>query len=129
MPLPDIDREMVALLQPLAGGSAHIGTATPADLQAKMPFVQTYRFGGADTIFEDLPVVAVHVYAETRAVAYPLGAAIRNFLLDNQPHRTATAVLSEVRTVTGLYEVPVSDPNLRHWYMAFTLRARALVTA
>lgn len=96
---PDVEAHVLdwlkARLEVLADGpitDEHVGTETPADLQARLPFVRVERIGGNATHLEDYPRVEVEVFDSTRAGAYALAEAIRSLLLSPLSRRVGSRI-------------------------------------
>lgn len=120
---PDLETAILDALADLVGGTDHTGTVTPADLQAKLPFIRARRFGGADDFITDAARIDVDYFAATRAEAWAGAEAVRQRLI-SRPLVVGSAVIDKVTTTSGPIEVPWDDPNTRRVTAAYTASAR-----
>ena len=82
---PDINVVFRDILAPLVG-LANIGLETPADLADRDQFLRVRKVDGANTEFDDLPVVAVDAFAPTYVAAEALAEQARQTLMARRPH-------------------------------------------
>lgn len=102
---------------------ATVGTVTPPNLGASLPFVRIVRIGGAGTRFIDTARIDVDAFAATRSSAYSLAESCRQRLI-NVPHVVAAGRIDSVITDSGPHEIPWGDPAVRRFTASYTLTVR-----
>lgn len=110
---PDVHRLLLAVLEDLAGGEGHLGTQTPADLAARLPFIRVARIGGPSDRISDYARVAIDVFGATYAEAEALAALVHE-LLTGTRLRAGGAVVDRVGVDQAPVELPWS-PQIRRF--------------
>lgn len=123
MSFPDVDKALVTLLAPLAGGSGKAGTEVPADLQSRMPYIRVGRIGGADNGRTDFPIIDVDFFAATRDVALAGAEAVRDRLTGSY-HFVNGVLIDSVTTVVGPRELVWLGMGVRRFTGTYRLETR-----
>lgn len=118
---PDVQKVLVATLQPLAGGVTHTGTATPPNLAEVLPFVRVRRVDGPRDRVNDYAQVEVDVFAAAYAAGEPLAEAIAQFL---STARAVSPLLDRIECDTAFRELPHGNGVVRRWGATFTVVSR-----
>lgn len=121
---PDIHRLLLAVLEDLAGGPEHLGTQTPADLAARLPFIRVARIGGPSDRISDYARVAVDVFAATYIEAEALAALVHE-LLTGTRLRAGGAVVDRVGVDQAPVELPWS-PQVRRFQGRYLFVSRRI---
>lgn len=122
---PDSERIVVNLLASLVSGCSNIGTATPADLQAMLPYIRVQRIGGDDDGFTDSALVAIDAFAATRDDARALAEAIRQRFITPGPKVVVGGSIDGAVTATAPNEIPWSDDQeIRRFTASYRITAR-----
>lgn len=118
----DLEPALVALFTPLVADAGHIGTATPADLGAKLPFLRIGRFGGPRDRVTDFGDIDLDAFARTRAEAVQLLEDALQLVTET---RTAGgALLDDVGVRQGPTERPWANTNVRRFGATFGVESR-----
>lgn len=127
--LADVDALLMDILMPATGlGVGHHGELLPADYMNRLPFVHSYRWGGAavDARFLDQATIDVHCRALGRTAALDLGETCRTALYEawesqsNFEHGSISrweeqAAPTEVRAPTQPDGLTVVQATYRLW--------------
>lgn len=120
-PFPDVELGLISLL----GDLAETATLTPADLDARLPFLKVSCIGGNDNLITDLSRVDVDTFAATKAEAATLAEAVRQRLVNGKPHLITGHVLDQVKTDVKPHLVPYTDTPPPYRYTAsYSVTAR-----
>jgi hypothetical protein len=109
-----------------------IGSETPGDLQARMPYVRIVRVGGGSDLVNDYPQVDIDVFATTSRAGEDLAERIRQFLTLPAPAYTSGVLLDRIDCLTAATERPWADTRVRRYgatYRVVSRRQAALTTA
>lgn len=119
---PNIERLIAAIFSTLLGGVDHVGSETPDDLEAHLPFLRAIRVGGPRTHLFDYPTVEISYFAADELTGAPSASAIANRLLGKPPPHPAIDVV----TCDPVFrELPWGDSEtIRHWGATFFLETR-----
>lgn len=125
---PDAETAVQDIVAHLVGGTEHVGSETPPDLQQRLPFVRVTRYGGGDDGVTDTAEVDVDVYGTRRTPTFKLAEAIREVLLA-APHVLHTpdgpVVCDSVATITGPFQPPGGDDDtVRRFTASYSARFR-----
>jgi hypothetical protein len=122
----NIERLIAHIFADELGGLDHVGSQTPADLEAHLPFLRAVRMGGPRTHLLDYPVVEVSYFAADEATGAPGASAIANRLLAKPPPHPAIDVVS---CEPAFRELPWGDSEtVRHWGATFAFETRMVRT-
>ncbi len=119
---PNIERLIASIFAAELGGLGHVGSETPDDLEAHLPFLRAVRIGGPRTHLIDYPVVELSYFAADETTGAPGASAIANRLLAKPPpHPSLDFAVCE----PAFREVPwgVSE-QVRHWGATFAFETR-----
>lgn len=100
------------------------GGETPADLEAKLPFVRVERIGGPDERFTMHPRIAVDVFAATADEARTVAGQVRDSLVFLSGP-IGNAVIRRVRCDSGPSRQPWANPAVRRLGASYTVSLRA----
>jgi hypothetical protein len=124
---PNIERLLAGLLAPDFGGDDHVGSETPDDLEARLPFLRVVRIGGARTHQYDYPVVDLDVFDVDEAAGAPRASRLANRLLAKPPPHPSIDVVS---CEPAFRELPWGDSeSVRRWGATFFLETRMVRVA
>lgn len=124
---PDIQRLLADLFAPLVGGADHVGSETPPDLEAHLPFARAVRIGGPRTHLYDFPTVDVDYFHVSDALGVPGSSRLANLLLSKPPPHPA---LDLVSCEPVFRELPWGDnENVRRWGATFFFETRRIRAA
>ncbi|MFJ6636567.1 hypothetical protein ACIQMR_35165 [Streptomyces sp. NPDC091376] len=98
-------------------------SATPDDLQDRLPFIRVERVGGSDDRFKGRPRVAVDVFAATADEARTLANDVRDALLFLRGPVNG-AVISDVRCDSGPSRQPWANPEIHRRGATYTVSLR-----
>lgn len=116
----NIERLVASIAAPLVGGANHTGSETPADLEAKLPFVRARRVGGERTVHIDYPIVDVSFLAVDEVTGWPAVSELTDLLL-SKPHWSIDVAGCD----PAPRELPWGDnENVRHWGATFFFELR-----
>ena len=119
---PNIERLLYGLFAPILGGDDHVGSETPDDLEAHLPFLRIVRTGGFRTHLMDFPTVELSYFAADELTGAPGASAIANRLLGKPPPHPAIDV---VGCDPMFRELPWGDSDtVRHWGATFFFETR-----
>ncbi len=119
---PNIERLVAAIFAVDLGGADHVGSETPDDLEAHLPFLRAVRMGGPRTHLFDYPVVDLSYFAADELTGAPGASAIANRLLGKPPPHVA---LDLVTCEPAFRELPWGDSEtVRHWGATFQFETR-----
>ena len=118
---PDVQRVLVEILTTLAGGAGHVGTETPRELKASLPFVRVRRLSGPSDTVNDYPTVDIDVFAALYSEAEPLAEEIREFLT---VRRAPSPLLDRIRCEAGPHELLWGDGTVRRILATYTVVTR-----
>ncbi len=123
MPLyfPDVELVLVTVLEPMFGGDEHTGGEAPVDLLAVLPFCRVRRVDGPSDLTNDFAGVDIDVFAETRAVGWPLARDVRDFLTTRRP---PSPLLDRIHCDIGPREMDWGDGVIRRWNATYRVVAR-----
>jgi hypothetical protein len=99
-------------------------SATPADLEERLPVVRVERVGGSDGRFRGHPRVAIDVFAATADEARTLANAIRDALLFLRGPVNG-AVISDTRCDSGPSRQPWANPAVHRRGATYSVSLRA----
>lgn len=95
--------------------TARVGSETPGDLQAEVPFVRVVRIGGPDDgVILDEPTFGLHCFATDQAGANALGYQVIRAVYDMRGNPSNGAVMTAARKLSGPSWANVEDQNLAH---------------
>jgi hypothetical protein len=118
----NIERLIAHIFAAELGGLDHVGSETPDDLEAHLPFLRAVRMGGPRTHQIDYPVVEVSYFAVDELTGAPGASAIANRLLAKPPPHPAIDLVS---CEPAFRELPWGDnENVRHWGATFAFETR-----
>lgn len=124
---PNIERLIAGIFQAELGGAEHVGSETPDDLEAVLPFLRVVRQGGPRTHQFDYPVVDLDLFDVDEEVGAPRASRIANRLLSKPPPHPSIDV---VRCEPAFRELPWGDnENVRHWGATFFFETRMVRVA
>jgi hypothetical protein len=119
---PDVTRILVAALEVwVDGDSNRTGPATPADLQARLPFVRAVRIGGGRDRLSDFPTVSVDVFAASYSGAETLMEDIDQWLCGPPP---PIPLFDRVEHDVAPRRLPWGDETLFRWQAQYTVVTR-----
>lgn len=129
---PDVETVVQDMLAELVGGTSHVGSETPSDLQARLPFVRVTRYGGADDGITDNADIDVDCYGSRRSATLRLAEQVRE-LLTRGSHVVssdgAQVVVDRVATILAPFQPPDDgDPAVRRFTASYSVRARRTPT-
>lgn len=118
----NIERLIAELFAPLLGGVTHVGSVTPPDLEAHLPFLRATRIGGGRTHLFDYPMVDLDYFAADELTGAPGASQVANRLLSKPPpHPSLDVVFCEM----AFRELPWGDSDsLRRWGATFAFETR-----
>ncbi|MCY0926216.1 hypothetical protein OTB20_08355 [Streptomyces sp. H27-H1] len=118
--------DVEAVVAPWIEGTFDVmaGAETPADLEARLPFVRVERIGGADARFAGHPRIAVDVFAGSADEARTLSSSVRDALLFLRGP-VGEAVIRDVRCDAGPSRQPWANPAVYRRGAAYTVSLRA----
>lgn len=124
---PNIERLIAHIFAAELGGLDHVGSETPDDLEAHLPFLRAIRIGGPRTHLVDYPIVDLGYFAGDEATGAPGASAIANRLLAKPPpHPSIDVAFCE----PAFRELPWGDnENVRHWGATFSIETRMVRVA
>jgi hypothetical protein len=133
-PFLRIDKVLEAILKAnfpaLADGPNalyHVGTAFPADVSSRLPFVAVNRVGGPTDRFETNPTVDIDIFHQTKDLALSLDSDISAFLL-GYPRSvrigTRLVVLDTVFQTSGPDERPWDASTTRRFASTYQFSVR-----
>lgn len=106
---PDVEKVVTDLLDPLAPGSVY--TEFPADFAA--PAIRVQRTGGSDNGITDSPFVEVMSVGRSRAEAWELDGAVRQYVLASGGTIVSGVLVDSARTMTPPQQMPDPRTNVR----------------
>lgn len=119
---PDVTRILVAELEVWVGGdSTRTGPETPADLQAKLPFIRAVRIGGSRDRLSDFPTVSIDVFASSYTGAETLMEDIDQWLAGPPP---PISLFDRVERDVAPRRLPWGDETLFRWQAQYTVVTR-----
>jgi hypothetical protein len=119
---PNIERLLAGIYSPLLGGADHVGSETPDDLEAHLPFLRVVRTGGFRTHLMDFPTVEFGYFDAGELAGAPAASAIANLLLGKPPPHPS---IDRVSCDLMFRELPWGDSDsVRHWGATFFLETR-----
>lgn len=130
---PDVETVVQDVLSDLVGGVTHVGSQTPADLQARLPFVRVTRYGGADDGITDAADIDVDCYGSRRTPTLRLAEQVRERLTRGS-HVVSSdgsrVVIDRVDTILAPFQPPADDLDAKvHRFTAsYSVRARRTPT-
>lgn len=104
---PDVERVVTDLLSPLCP----VYTEFPADFAA--PAIRVQRTGGSDDGITDSPFVEVMSVGRTRAEAWELDGAVRQYVLASGGTLVNGVLVDSARTMTPPQQMPDPRTNVR----------------
>lgn len=125
MPLrsfPDLEAAVAELLAPLVP-DGHVNDSTPADLEARLPFLRMSAFAGSDDNWTDEAVMDVDSFAANRSDARDLAEAARQ-LLNAAPHHLTAVVIDRCQTVQRPSRTPWDNPAVHRFTGTYRITAR-----
>lgn len=106
--------------------TATVGTETPADLEAHLPFVQPVRIGGGDDgVTLDAATMSIHTFGVDRASARTLGYQVRAALFDARGVVFQNATVTRVATIGGPAWTPYDNTNIRRTTGTYQVRIKS----
>ena len=119
---PNIERLIAAIFTSHLGGTDHVGSETPDDLEAHLPFLRVTRVGGARTHLVDYPVVDLDYFDVDEATGAPRASVIENRLLTKPPPHPA---IDYATCEPAFRELPWGDSEtVRRWNATFLFETR-----
>lgn len=119
---PNIERLIAAVFADELGGLGHVGSETPDDLEAHLPFLRAVRIGGPRTHLYDYPIVELSYFAAGELAGAPGASRIANRLLAKPPPHPAIDVAF---CEPAFRELPWGDSEtVRHWGATFSFETR-----
>jgi hypothetical protein len=124
---PNIERLLAGVFASLLGGTGHVGSETPEDLEAHLPFLRIVRTGGPRTHLVDFPIVDLAYLAADEFTGAPGASAVANLLLGKPPpHPSIDLVGCDLM----FRELPWGDSDsVRHWGATFFFETRMVRVA
>lgn len=124
---PNIERLITDLFSASLGGDDHVGSETPDDLEAHLPFLRVIRTGGIRTHLIDFPIVEISYFKGDELTGAPEASAIANRLLGKPPpHPSIDLAGCELM----FRELPWGDSDtVRHWGATFFFETRMVRVA
>lgn len=123
---PNIERLLYALFVTELG-AGHVGSETPGNLEAVLPFLRIVRTSGPRTHQFDYPVVDLSYFAADELSGAPGASRIANRLLAKPPPHPS---LDVVRCEPAFRELPWGDSEtVRHWGATFHFETRMVRVA
>jgi hypothetical protein len=124
---PDIERLISHIFLAQLGGADHVGSETPDDLEAHLPFLRTVRSGGPRTHLVDYPTFELDLFTADGATGKPLASQVANRLLSKPPPHPS---LDVVGCEPAFRELPWGDSeNVRRWGATFFAETRMVRVA
>lgn len=123
---PDVTRLLVTELEVWVAGTANTGPETPADLQARLPFIRAYRIGGGRDRISDFPTVTVDVFAASYTAAEALAEDVAQWLCGPPP---PIAALDRVDPDVAPRMLPWGDERIFRFQAQYTLVTRRVPRA
>lgn len=124
---PNIERLLCLGIYALVLGEDHVGTETPDNLEAVLPFIRVNRIGGPRGEVLDFSDVDVSYFDVDEAVGAPAASTLANLVMTRPyPH----PALDRVDCPTAPRELPWRNAEVRHWgwsYQIQTRKVRALL--
>lgn len=119
---PNIERLIASIFADELGGLDHVGSETPDDLEAHLPFLRATRVGGARTHLLDYPIVDLAYFAADELTGAPGASRVVNRLLRKPPpHPSLDVAYCE----PSFRELPWGDSEtVRHWGATFSFETR-----
>lgn len=119
---PNIERLIAHVFSTDLGGVDHVGSETPDDLEARLPFLRVVRMGGPRTHQFDYPTVDLDYFDVDELAGAPAASRIANRLLAKPPPHPA---LDVVTCGPVFRELPWGDnENVRRWGATFQFETR-----
>lgn len=81
----NIERLLASIYAPMVGGVEHVGSHTPDNLEAVLPFLRAVRVGGPRTHLYDYPIVELDYFDVDEVSGQPAVSRLVNYLLDKPP--------------------------------------------
>lgn len=124
---PNIERVIAGIFAAELGGAGHVGSETPADLEAHLPFLRAVRIGGQRTHLFDYPVVDLDYFDVDEATGAPAVSRLGNRLLSKPPPHPS---LDLVTCEPSFRELPWGDSeSVRRWGATFFIETRMVRVA
>ncbi len=124
---PNIERLIASIFMTDFGGAEHVGSETPDDLEAVLPFLRVQRVGGPRTHLFDYPTVEVSLFDVDELTGAPLASQVGNRLLDKPPPHPS---IDLVTCDPAFRELPWGgNEDVRHWGATFFLETRRVRVA
>jgi hypothetical protein len=119
---PNIERLIAAIFAADLGGTDHVGSETPDDLEDRLPFLRAMRVGGTRTHQFDYPVVELDYFDADELTGAPAASRIANRLLTKPPPHPS---LDVVACEPAFRELPWGDSEtVRRWGATFFVETR-----
>lgn len=124
---PNIERLVASIFAADLGGDDHVGSETPDDLEAHLPFLRVVRMGGPRTHLFDYPVVDLDYFAVDEATGAPAASQLANRLLGKPPPHPSIDLVS---CEPSFRELPWGDTeSVRRWGATFFFETRMVRVA
>jgi hypothetical protein len=123
---PNIER-LIASIFAVDLGADHVGSETPDDLEAVLPFLRAVRVGGPRTHQFDYPVVDLDFFDVDEAGGAPAASRIGNRLLAKPPPHPSIDLVS---CEPSFRELPWGESeSVRRWGATFYIQTRMVRVA
>lgn len=121
----DIEEFLVTYLQPVSPGNIRVDMGT----QPVLPFVMLARVAGGDDRITDRPIVDIHVFHSTRALASTAAAQMHSMMraLNSKVAvtiSTGTKTIDRVLTLHGPSYLKYEDETLKRYVARYEVESR-----
>lgn len=124
---PNMERLLAGVYAPLLGGTDHVGSQTPEDLEVHLPFLRIVRTGGFRTHLMDFPTMDLDYFEADELTGAPGASAVANRLLGKPPPHPS---IDRVYCDPMFRELPWGDSDtVRRWGATFFLETRMVRVA
>jgi hypothetical protein len=123
----DVEALLVAYLTPLTGIRG-VSVDLPADVLARLPFVQVNRVSGGDDYITDSATVDVDCFAATRVSASAVARTVHAAMMRLRHTAVAGVLVDSVETISGPQWINYEDENLQRYVATYLVESRVCAT-